>query len=150
MEAMVTGEPVMGRKSQQQALLAAPPVDLTLTQSIGKVEAIHGNNIYSVNLPASQALKGVCQLVELPPRFRNTMWIRRGGFVLVDCSAFEDRDNKLVGEIMAVIHDEKSWRKKPYWPVEFRKEEVPLPSYESDEEISGNLNRRRYDSSDGD
>lgn len=148
----------MGRKNQQQALMAGPPAELLPTQKIGLVDTMNGNNIYTVLLPDLDASpeKAIVKsesahLVELPPRFRNSMWIRRGGFVLIDCAAFEGRENKLTGEIMTVIHDEKSWRKMPYWPVQFKKEAAPMPSYDSDSEdgsmTGGNLNRRRYDSS---
>lgn len=140
--------------------MAGPPAELLPSQRIGKVETINGNNIYTILLPdlersgESTDKVGSGHLVELPPRFRNSMWIRRGGFVLVDCAAFEGRENKLTGEIMTVIHDEKSWRKMSYWPLQFKKEEIPMPSVDSDDEdgsmTGGNPNRRRYDSSEED
>lgn len=37
--------------------------------------------------------------------------------MLVDSTAFEDRENKLDGEIVNVVRDEKQWRKQAYWLV---------------------------------
>ena len=70
-----------------------PPADLTPSQKIARVKTAAGNNLYHVELPDGKTL-----LVELPARFRSTIWIKRGGFVLVDTSTMADRDNKLDGE----------------------------------------------------
>lgn len=69
--------------------------------------------MYSVELPSKKELL----LVELPPRFRSQIWIKRGGYVVIDPSAFEGRENKLGGEIVNVVRDEKQWRKQAYWLV---------------------------------
>jgi len=45
------------------------------------------------------------------------VWVRRGGFVLVDTEGFTE--GKVGGEIVQVIMDEKRWRKLEYWLVEF-------------------------------
>lgn len=89
---------------------STPPVSLAESQSIARVIKAVGNNLYSVESPSGKTL-----LVELPSRFRSTVWIRRGGYVLVDRTAFGDRENKLDGEIINVVGDEKVWRKKSYW-----------------------------------
>ncbi|KAK5008096.1 hypothetical protein LTR28_004439, partial [Elasticomyces elasticus] len=67
-------------------------------------------------LPSGRAL-----LVELPARFRSTIWIKRNGFVVIDMGALADRQNKLDGEIINVVREEKEWRKMSYWPKEFVK-----------------------------
>jgi hypothetical protein len=46
-----------------------------------------------------------------------TVWIKRGSFVVVDTSAMADRENKLDGEIVNIVRDEKAWRKMAYWYV---------------------------------
>ena len=90
---------------------SAPPDILEDNIAIARVNKAEGKNLYSVELPsAKQPL-----LVELPSRFRSQIWIKRGGFVVIDTSAFMDRENKLNGEIVNVIRDEKNWRKKAYW-----------------------------------
>ena len=87
-----------------------PPATLEPEQAIACIKKGEGKNLYTVELP-----NGTSLLVELPSRFRSTIWIKRGGFVLINTSAFDDRENKLDGEILNVVRDEKLWRKRPYW-----------------------------------
>ena len=89
-----------------------PPPSLTPTQAIARITKAAGNNLYAAELPSSQPL-----LVELEPKFRSTIYIKRGSFVLVDMQALADRENKLDGEIVNVVRDEKAWRKMGYWYV---------------------------------
>lgn len=88
-----------------------------------------GNSLYSCTISS-----GTEVLVELPSRFRNTIWIKRGGYVLIDTKDAEVRENKIDGEIVNVVRDEREWRKNPYWPKEF----VKVASYpeDSDEDES--------------
>jgi probable RNA-binding protein EIF1AD len=87
-----------------------PPGELTEGQQIARVIRATGNNIYLVELPSKASL-----LVELPARFRSTIWMKRGSYVVVDTKALEGRENKLGGEIVNVVGDEKAWRKAPFW-----------------------------------
>lgn len=165
----------MGRKRDTDSLVREPPAQLDPGQRICRVEQICGNNLYSVLLPphsagldsaghdSADALTPPATgtgtataekvLVELPPKFRNTLWIRRGGFVLVDLAAGAARSNKIAGDIAAVIQDARPWRKMDYWPW-------PLPSptpaattaaadddddEDEDDLLQANTNRRRYD-----
>lgn len=89
---------------------STPPPALTPTQSIARVVRAAGNNLYLCALPNTKEL-----LAELPSRFRNTIWIKRGGYVLVDTKDGEVRENKLGGEILNVVRDEREWRKEAYW-----------------------------------
>lgn len=41
--------------------------------------------------------------------------MKRGSYVLVDFDALQDRDNKLKGEIVNIVRDERQWRKQAYW-----------------------------------
>ncbi|MCJ1303439.1 hypothetical protein MMC08_006249 [Hypocenomyce scalaris] len=107
---------------------SSPPASLEQGQAITRVVKADGNNLYSVELPNHTTL-----LVELPSRFRSTIWIKRGGYVVVDTTAFEDRANKLDGEIVNVVRNEKQWRKQAYWPSQFVKTGYPD---DSEEELS--------------
>ncbi len=116
-----------------------PPEALSSSQSLARVEQACGKNLYQVELPSGDSLTA-----ELAARFRSTIWIKRGTFVLVDMSSLADRDNKIGGEIVNVVRDEKSWRKQSYWPSEFVKkssyddsgDEGPtMPPSDSDEEV---------------
>lgn len=92
---------------------ATPPPMLKNGHLIAKVVKNEGNNLWSVEEPRGEGPL----LVELPARFRSTIWMKRGGFVVVDTTAFEDRENKLRGEIVNVVREEKQWRKQAYWLV---------------------------------
>jgi probable RNA-binding protein EIF1AD len=89
---------------------STPPSVLTLTQSIACVVKATGNHLYECTLPNGKQI-----LAELPPRFRNTIWIKRGGYVLVDSKDADVRENKIDAEILNVVRDEREWRKETYW-----------------------------------
>ena len=89
-----------------------PPAALGDRQVIAKIMRAEGSNLWAVDLPEGGQL-----LVELPSRFRSTFWLKRGGFVVVDTSTLEDRQNKIKGKIVNIVGDEKSWRKQAYWSV---------------------------------
>ncbi|GAB7361628.1 hypothetical protein MBLNU230_g1679t1 [Neophaeotheca triangularis] len=91
-----------------------PPSTLQPNHSVARVKQAAGNNLYHLELPGGNPC-----LAELPARFRNTIWIKRGSYVLVDTAALADRENKLTGEIVNIVREEKVWRKMPYWPAEF-------------------------------
>lgn len=123
----------MGRPRRNLQAMAeetlTPPAELEEGQAVAQVKKAEGKNLYSVELPhGKEAL-----LVELSARFRSTIWIKRGGFVVIDTSAFQARENKLRGEIVNVVRDEKQWRKQSYWPASFVKNSTYL-EYSDDEE----------------
>lgn len=87
-----------------------PPDELSETQQMARAIKATGNNIYLIEWPNKEQM-----LVELPARFRSTIWIKRGSYVVVDTKAQEERDNKIGGEIVNIVRDEKAWRKAPFW-----------------------------------
>ena len=91
-----------------------PPDELTPAQSIARVVKAEGNNLYTCELPSKKTV-----VLELEPKFRNTVWLKRGGYVLIDVGSAEERKSgsRVVGEIINVVRDEKLWRKQPYWSV---------------------------------
>ncbi|EOD46916.1 putative eukaryotic translation initiation factor protein [Neofusicoccum parvum UCRNP2] len=106
-----------------------PPDALPPAHAIAKVAKAEGNNLYTVELPGAAA----AVLCELNPRFRSTIWVKRGTYVVVDTRAMAERENKLAGEIVNVVRDEKAWRKQPYWPPQFKKASA-YPEDSDDEE----------------
>ena len=90
-----------------------PPDALSPSQAIARIVKAAGKNLYSAELPNGKPV-----LVELESKFRSTIWIKRGSYVVLDNEALAERDNKLDGEIVNVVRDEKAWRKMPYWYVE--------------------------------
>tara|TARA_R110002003_G_scaffold267_5_gene17921 strand:- start:6855 stop:7211 length:357 start_codon:yes stop_codon:yes gene_type:complete len=90
-----------------------PPDVLPHSHVIARITTAAGNNLYNAELPGGKPI-----LAELEAKFRSTVWIKRGSYVLVDTSALADRENKLDGEIVNVVRDEKAWRKMAYWYVD--------------------------------
>jgi translation initiation factor IF-1 len=89
-----------------------PPDVLPDAHLIARIVKAEGKNLYSAELPNGKSV-----LAELEAKFRSTVWIKRGSYVVVDTSALAERDNKLDGEIVNVVRDEKAWRKMAYWCV---------------------------------
>ncbi|KAK5077936.1 hypothetical protein LTS08_003223 [Lithohypha guttulata] len=106
-----------------------PPDALKEGQSIARVKNAAGHNLYNVELPNEMVI-----LAELEARFRSTIWLKRGGFVVIDTSSPAERANKIDAEIVNVVRDERAWRKEAYWPKEFAKKAAPAE--DSDEEGS--------------
>lgn len=69
-----------------------------------------GNNLYEVETGT-----GSRSLVEMHSRFRSLVWVKKGSFVIVDRNSLASRDNKLGGEIVNIVTNEKAWRKENYW-----------------------------------
>ena len=133
------GPPRRKVRATAEATLTPPPT-LTAAQVIARVIKAEGNNLYAVETAALHNL-----LVELAPQFRSTIWLKRGGFVLVDTTTSGDRANKIDGEITNVVSDEKAWRKEPYWPKEFGKKSTHTLS-DDEEDRAGKM---PHDSSKG-
>ncbi|KAF4980870.1 hypothetical protein FZEAL_3216 [Fusarium zealandicum] len=93
-----------------------PPNDLEPNQSIVRVVKPEGNNLYTCEFSNTKPI-----VLELAQRFRNTIWIKRGGFVLAERYEISKEDTRAMGEIVNVVRDEKLWRKQSYWPKEFVK-----------------------------
>ena len=89
----------------------SPPESLDDGHIIAKVSKAEGKNLFTVQVPDGNKVL----LVELPARFRSQIWIKRGGYVVIDKRALEGRENKLDGEIVNVVRNEKQWRKQTYW-----------------------------------
>lgn len=104
----------MGR--QQRTAHAAseesltPPDSLTPNQSVVRVIKPEGNNLFACELPNKKPV-----VLELAQRFRNTIWIKRGGFVLAERYAADSENSRAQGEIINIVRGEKEWRKMSYW-----------------------------------
>ncbi|KAL8967576.1 MAG: hypothetical protein Q9183_002853 [Haloplaca sp. 2 TL-2023] len=113
----------------------SPPDFLVDSQAIARVQKAEGKNLYSVEVPRNPKPL----LVELSSRFRSQIWIKRGSYVLVDRSTFDDRENKLDGEIINIVRDEKEWRKQPYWPPEFVKRSAYPEDNDDEDSVVGKM-----------
>ncbi|KAK2060364.1 translation initiation factor 1A/IF-1 [Colletotrichum caudatum] len=122
----------MGRP-KRAALQAAedtltPPDALEKNQAIVRVVKAEGNNLYACELPNKKDI-----VFELAQRFRNTIWIKRSGYVLAE--RYDEPHGRVMGEIINVVRDEKAWRKQSYWPKEFAKTNTYDDSEESDSNV---------------
>ncbi|KAJ6036937.1 hypothetical protein N7540_001216 [Penicillium herquei] len=106
-----------------------PPDELADTHSIVRAIKATGNNIYLIETAEKQQM-----LVELPAKFRSTFWIKRGSYMVIDTKPSEERENKISGEVINIVRDEKAWRKAPFWPKEFVKQPVVAATSDSDSE----------------
>ncbi|USP78930.1 hypothetical protein yc1106_06204 [Curvularia clavata] len=111
-----------------------PPDDLAPNHFIARITKAEGKNLYSAELPDGKPV-----LAELEPKFRSTVWIKRGSYVVIDTSALADRDNKLDGEIVNIVRDEKAWRKMSYWPKEFAKKSTYVEDSDEEESLVGKM-----------
>ncbi|KAJ5152352.1 hypothetical protein N7492_010647 [Penicillium capsulatum] len=111
-----------------------PPDELLETHQMARAIKATGNNIYLIELPNKEQM-----LVELPARFRSTIWIKRGSYLVIDTKAQEERDNKIGGEIINIVRDEKAWRKASFWPKEFAKQPVAVDSDDEEESRVGKM-----------
>lgn len=89
-----------------------PPDALSEGQSIARIIKGAGNNLYNAELPGGKEV-----LAELHEKFRSKIFVKRGSYVVVDMTTLAERENKLDGEIINVVRDEKQWRKMSYWCV---------------------------------
>lgn len=129
-------------------LTTSPPTTLAANERIARVLRPAGNNLYHVQYPPqiggedhsndAQDVAVVDEaLVELHPRFRNAIWLKKGSYVVVDTNAMNGRQNKLGGEIVNVVREEKEWRKVAWWPKAFGKKQQKLAERaEGDDESS--------------
>ncbi|KAH7150456.1 hypothetical protein B0J13DRAFT_289046 [Dactylonectria estremocensis] len=109
-----------------------PPDALQPNQSVVRVVKPEGNNLYTCELPNTKPI-----VLELAQRFRNTIWIKRGGYVLGERYEDKIQEGRAMGEIVNVVRDEKLWRKQSYWPTEFTKNTYN----ESDSEEESNVGK---------
>lgn len=107
-----------------------PPESIPASQCIARIIGAKGKNLYQVETSSAQLL-----LVELEAKFRSTIWLKRGGYVLIDIASLADRDNKIDGEIVNVVREEKAWRKATFWPKQFTKKSALLDSDEDESNV---------------
>ena len=95
---------------------STPPTILSDGEVIARIAKANGSNLWYVDVPGSVSNSSMATLlVELPARFRQTIWLKKGGYVVVNRNVFHGRDNKLGGEIVNIVREEKQWRKQSYW-----------------------------------
>ncbi|KAG4305328.1 hypothetical protein PORY_001498, partial [Pneumocystis oryctolagi] len=120
-----------------------PPDELSVGQEIACVMEVKDHDLYLCKIANGETL-----LAELPSRFRCKIWVKRGGFVVLDTQAFNKKECKIRAEIFMVIQNEKAWRKKKYWPDAFKEPEdistiTTQAEISTDDDLMENPNQRR-------
>ncbi|GJN69787.1 hypothetical protein PLIIFM63780_000016 [Purpureocillium lilacinum] len=123
------GRPKRNVLAAAEAALS-PPDALEPNQSLVRVIRPEGNNLFTCELPSRKPV-----LLELAQRFRNTIWVKRGGFVVAERYGESAEETRADGEIVNIVRDEKLWRKQPYWPKEFAKNAYDLTDSEDDSNV---------------
>lgn len=82
-------------------------------QTLVKVLGPRGNHLYEVI-----AADGTTFLASMPSKFRNTVWIKNGSFVVIEPI---EEGNKVKGEIVKILlkHHIKQMKKDGNWIPEF-------------------------------
>jgi probable RNA-binding protein EIF1AD len=109
-----------------------PPETLPEDHFIAKVVKAQRSSVYLLALPGGKEV-----LAQLGAKLRNTFWLKRNNFVVVNGSALADRDNKLAGEICTVILEDKKWRNMSWWPAEF----VKSNAYQFEDDEDSNVGK---------
>ncbi|EOA27996.1 hypothetical protein CARUB_v10024173mg [Capsella rubella] len=138
-----------GRRNLKQA---ASEQDFTLEecQSIAQVVSLRGSNQIEI-----MDAKGESSLALFPAKFRESMWIRRGSFVVIDHTGKEkaqESGSKVTSIVCKVLFFEqvRLLQKSPDWPEIF-KDTKPIPADESSQiPIPPQENDGEIDSSDDD
>ncbi|KAJ3141991.1 putative RNA-binding protein eif1ad [Irineochytrium annulatum] len=104
---------------------ALEDVSIKPGQLVAKVLDIRGGGLFEVGFPPEgtdnadgATAEGAKCLVQLPPKFKNIVWVKRGNFVIVDRS---ELSAKVEGEIIHVLRPEhiKDLRQSGDWPTAF-------------------------------
>ncbi|EFH55954.1 predicted protein [Arabidopsis lyrata subsp. lyrata] len=118
-----------GRRNLKQA---ASEQDFTLEecQSIAQVVSLRGSNQIEI-----MDAKGENSLALFPAKFRESMWIRRGSFVVIDHTGKEkaqESGSKVTSIVCKVLFFEqvRLLQKSPEWPEIF-KDTKPIPADKS-------------------
>ncbi|KAG1680995.1 hypothetical protein FOA52_009954 [Chlamydomonas sp. UWO 241] len=107
----------MSRRRKHVTLGLLDEVHLGEGQSVARVEAARGGNLIEVELR-----NGRNTLVLMPAKFIKKLWVRKGGFVVIEQQAeAEEAGHKVTGTIATILYEEhiKELKKQGVWPIEF-------------------------------
>ncbi|KAF9585382.1 hypothetical protein BGW38_002639 [Lunasporangiospora selenospora] len=129
----------MSRRRQVSSDLLTDTPELQEGQLFARVLGSRGKNIHEVQFPDGQEI-----LVNLPPKFRNLVWVKRGSYVIVQPAEEEEQKTKVAGDIVAVLFQDhvKQYKQNGIWPFDDTKTSTLGPE---DDDIS-----EEEDSDDGD
>ncbi|KAJ2756054.1 hypothetical protein GGH94_002656 [Coemansia aciculifera] len=142
-----------GKYTEQEALDAQP--EPTMESPVARVLGPRGQHLHEVAVARSlvtdeinRRLNGEDQswfttLVQLPPKFRSVVWVKRGSYVVVDLA--EQLTDKIGGEIAMVLMPAqvKYLKQRKQWPTQYEDmlEKIPgqSPQIPTGKEASGQV-----------
>ncbi|KAG0317473.1 putative RNA-binding protein eif1ad [Dissophora globulifera] len=109
----------MSRRKQVPTDILTEVPELEEGQRFARVLGTRGKNVHDVQFSDGDEL-----LVNLPPKFRSLVWVKRGSYVIIQ-PADEDDRTKVGGDITAVLFPDhiKQYKQEGIWPFE-----DPLPT----------------------
>ncbi|KAF9108216.1 hypothetical protein BGX27_008426 [Mortierella sp. AM989] len=104
----------MSRRKQVPTDILTDIPELEDDQQFARVLGTRGKNIHEVQFKNGEEL-----LVNLPPKFRSLVWVKRGSYVIIQPAEEEDK-TKVSGDIVAVLFPDhiKQYKQRGIWPFE--------------------------------
>ncbi|KAG0019890.1 putative RNA-binding protein eif1ad [Podila clonocystis] len=104
----------MSRRKQATTDIITDIPELEEGQQFARVLGSRGKSIHEVQLPGGAEI-----LVNLPPKFRSLVWVKRGSYVIIEPAEEEDK-TKVAGDIAAVLFPDhiKKYKQEGIWPFE--------------------------------
>ncbi|KAF9150530.1 putative RNA-binding protein eif1ad [Mortierella sp. AD011] len=104
----------MSRRRQVPTDILADIPELEEDQQFARVVGTRGKNIHEVQFKNGEEI-----LVNLPPRFRSLVWVKRGSYVIIQPAEEEDK-TKVSGDIVAILFPDhiKQYKQQGIWPFE--------------------------------
>ncbi|KAF9179720.1 putative RNA-binding protein eif1ad [Haplosporangium sp. Z 767] len=120
----------MSRRKQVPADILTEVPELEEGQRFARVLATRGKNIHEVQFSDGEEL-----LVNLPPKFRSLVWVKRGSYVIIEPAEEQDR-TKVGGDIIAVLFPDhiKHYKQVGIWPFKDHLSTSTNAGNESEEE----------------
>ncbi|KAJ2740674.1 hypothetical protein GGI20_005680 [Coemansia sp. BCRC 34301] len=126
-----------GKYTEREALDAQP--EPTLQSPVARVLGPRGQHLHEVAVARSLVTKDINQrlnaddqswfttLVQLPPKFRSVVWVKRGSFVVVNLA--DQLSDKIGGEIAMVLMPAqvKHLKQSKQWPTQYEDEFEKIP-----------------------
>ncbi|KAF9351222.1 putative RNA-binding protein eif1ad [Mortierella sp. AD094] len=104
----------MSRRKQVPTDILTEIPELEEDQQFARVLGTRGKNIHEVQFKNGEEL-----LVNLPPKFRSLVWVKRGSYVIIQPAEEEDK-TKVAGDIVAILFPDhiKQYKQQGIWPFE--------------------------------
>ncbi|KAI1311287.1 putative RNA-binding protein eif1ad [Mortierella claussenii] len=104
----------MSRRKQVPTDILTELPELEEGQRFARVLGTRGKNVHEVQYDSGEEL-----LVNLPPKFRSLVWVKRGSYVVIQSAEEEDK-TKVAGDIVAVLFPDhiKQYKQRGIWPFE--------------------------------